>query len=280
MKLKLLISILFLGSMALLSTQDWADTCSGTGSKGAASAAANNYLLDASIKGAWSFESGSTLVDSAGKQVNLSEIHATNGFDNALAKWGAQSSLHTTTNTSILGILTDDLDAAFPGKAAYTGLTVLCWYRPTALTDYGEIATCFLDADYVPGLWNLRIKKTGSIYQTQLCIRSGTSTDTIITGTTNLANATNYFIAGTWDGSNENLYIGTDAVAPALDATPLSAAVTPKVAAGNLWIGGMKYSTAYQWYAGGNIDMLCIFNRALFITEITEIYNHNVDGSK
>jgi hypothetical protein len=39
MKLKLLISILFLGSMALLSTQDWADTCSGTGSKGAAVAA-------------------------------------------------------------------------------------------------------------------------------------------------------------------------------------------------------------------------------------------------
>jgi hypothetical protein len=39
MKLKLLISILFLASMALLSTQVWADTCSGTGSKGAASAA-------------------------------------------------------------------------------------------------------------------------------------------------------------------------------------------------------------------------------------------------
>jgi hypothetical protein len=44
MKLKLLISILFLGSMALLSTQDWADTCSSTGSKGASVAAGYSYI--------------------------------------------------------------------------------------------------------------------------------------------------------------------------------------------------------------------------------------------
>lgn len=190
-------------------------------------------------------ESSGNAADSVGSNTgtNVGTATYTSGkINNALTLNGSTQCL--TVGTSLL--------------SAYTGVSVACWIKLTALDAYMHMIGKTDDTTYNQ---LFRVTDTNRLQATVT-----TTTETYITGGTTLTTGVWYFAVYTWDGSNINLYLNGST-----DATAVAKTGTMKTSSDLVSIG--RSSVASASYFSGQIDEVGIWSRALTTDEISTLYN-------
>jgi hypothetical protein len=260
-KLYLFLLLLFL---PLTLNADCGGMGPGPGLGSFAPAAPTNYLLDANICGAWSFEN------------NLNDLTA-NG--NVLS--GAINLTYSTTTCVKLGTysasfsgggvsrLDNNLSAGFPGKStgSSSALSVVGWFNLGSATSGKYLTGYSMGGSGI--VWALQTSSTSRL----VIFMDAASGQETFTGSTALQTNTDYFFAATWDGTTVNLYIGTNSSSPTSDMTPTARSAVIPAGLADLcyfYIGTLSTFTT---------DSVAVFKRGLSAVEVTEIWTHGINGS-
>ncbi len=145
-----------------------------------------------------------------------------------------------------------------------TVITVSAWVYPTTTAGTHSIA----------GTWN---DNSGN-FKTYLLWQSAThfafsiahtnaGATITITGSTAITASTWYFVTGTFDGTNLNLYVNGSS-----DATAVSNSGVIATNSKPFYIGDAPKGAAHTYFTG-NLDDVRFYNRALTSTEVTALYN-------
>jgi hypothetical protein len=141
--------------------------------------------------------------------------------------------------------------------SAYATCTISGWFKLGATGAYQRVVSKTDDSTY-----NTMIRVTNG---NKLAGHITTATEATITGGTTLSSGTWYFATLVYDGANINLYLNGSTDATQVAKTGALKTATDIVSIGKYYSGGE--------YFNGQIDEVCIFNRALSSTEVTALYN-------
>jgi hypothetical protein len=228
-----------------------------------------NYLLDANLQACWRWENNTT--DSTGNQ-SLTGLAGVPAYSTTVCVKGGTYSADSDAHFSSYDATPS---ANWPGKGSFTAMTICTWARFTNFDDGRAIASNYVyETAYY---WYLLVNSSGKIVFT---IFDNGNVARTITGNTTLSVNTNYFIAGTWDGSNLNVYLATDSTAPAADASAVSWSGTAKSGGGYVVVHAYTTTGLNTNDMLGYTDEIAVFNKCLSSVELTDIYNHGLDGAK
>ncbi len=225
-----------------------------------------NYLNNANIVSAWNFENNTT--DTKGNSTYY--LGAVNSYSTTVdVQWGTYSAKFASGGYGLIYVTS----SSYPGKSSYTSMSALGWINIPTLGIDAPIVSGYTTANYVYG-WYLSVtsgnKANFTIYD------SGGTAHSVTGGTTLSANH-NYMIAGTWDGSYLNVYIGDASTSMVSDATAVAFSGTPST--GPIYA---VVSESYFTQANTNtfyLDEVAVFKINLELSDFENIRAHKIDGS-
>ena len=266
------------GSNSTLTTTTLTIASSNQGYNVTTVAAPTNYLNDANFFMAWNFEN--VLTDMEGDSSPTGTFVIQSGGTMAYSTTGAELGTYSAalSTTKCLNIPYGNLQSTFPGRSggAYTALTVGAWIRvPTTgasayILGYNATGTYYesWQLDINSGKVSLRLEDTNHVHEYTAI------------GSTTLSTNTNYFVAGTWDGTTMKVYYATTSCSLVNDGNTTQSLTPYTVTSGALYAGGVSSGATCYYGETMYIDMPFVFNRALSSTELTEICTHGINGSK
>lgn len=247
-----------------------------------------NYLDDANLQAYYNFENA--LTDSKNSNTLTSYTNGAGsavGYSTtALIKNGTYSlKCDTATGmTDYVGGLyraDSNLSASLPGKSGGTtsAYTAVFWYRTGTVNS--TIHTILTIGSPANGTgFEIDTAATSKKLALYHWLTSGYA---VAMDSEALPDNTNHFIAATWSGSNIYLYRGDDDTEPSQVATATAGSFKMASSSSGLAVNGyMSGTTGMLVGAPGSVyyDELAVFNRALSLTEITEIWTHGIDGAR
>ncbi len=294
MKKLILILIIVLGALCPLysaSIDDWngvdwatkADDFNGvdvatkvSSMNGVAGAAApTNYLTNADLCGAWLFEND--LTDSSGSGSSGNGTNDLTGTTTYSTETGVHQGTYSKINTGLqAGTRSDgDLSSGFPGKSSggtNNKISITTWFNYHTM-GYGPNLIAKQDA--AGNNLSFRLWLNNSTGKINFDIYTSGTTKVTYAGNTTIEADTDYFVAATWDGSNVNLYLGDASNSPTTDMTQTArtTAMSTAAEASTLYVGANYLGLSY-------IDELSVFKDGLSASEVAEIWEHGLDGSR
>jgi len=142
---------------------------------------------------------------------------------------------------------------------AYATCSISAWFKLGATGAYQRIVSKTDDTTY-----NQMIRVTNG---NKLAGHITTSSESTITGGTTLSSGVWYFATLVYDGANINLYLNGST-----DATQVAKTGSLKTATETVSIGRDNQGATTEYFSG-QLDEVCIWNRALSSTEVTALYN-------
>jgi len=242
---------------------------------------ANNFNIP-SCQAVWNFEPGAMLVDSMGKQIDLTAYSPGSPSADATCKEGATSALFTRSAGQHLYALDEDLPAGFPLKSDYASklMTICFWLRMTTALTSGQVFNLITKglAGYDPSL-ELQLIWGGTNLM-RLVAKWGLTASTEYSYThtgINLAHSTWYHIAVRIDGTASKILKMRIAVdgGSTYDVTGAPSDVLRLSSTHRRLVIGAKDSGNDA--LDGRIDELLFFNNLLSDAEVVNVKNGTFD---
>src|ERR1700693_4806706 len=151
-------------------------------------------------------------------------------------------------------------------------LTLSCWIKPSALPTSGNFMSLLARFTNSAGTfgYDLRLQNTSGVNQINWHITQGNGTNVEAIYNTTLTLGTWVHLVAMNDGVNSSiLYLNGVQVATASGANN-------STATNNFYIGAINYNAGVTRYLSGDIDEVGAWERPLYPSEVTELYNNGV----